>query len=193
MPIYHQNPGDDGSEIVERRPYDSFAHGLLTYASVTLYCGLAVLEDDLRRLSEEHWVATRVSAADWAQRGNAYESLFRALPLPAEWADADHLRHPYKLEEALDELRIPDAGGLALVMTDFDAFARSGSRKVRTQARDILDTLIEAARRLQFGGKSLLIMVQTNDPDLHLEELGKTSAGWNPREFVTAERGKVQP
>jgi len=192
MPIYHQNPENDSDDLVERRPYQSFGHSLMSHSPVTLYCGLAVLEDDLRQLAEEHWVAVRVSAAQWAET-DEFDDVFRALPLPDYWADSDHLRHPYKLREALDELLVRDAGGVALVLTDFDDFALSGSRKVRADARYLLDLLVESARRLQLIGKSLLIMAQSKDPDIRLEGLGGVEGWWNPREFVTADRGNVQP
>lgn len=192
MPIYHQNPQNDSGDFVERSAYQSLGHELLSISPVTVYCGLPVLEDDLRRLAAERWVAARVDATRWANDGTSFDDVLRVLPLPSYWANSEHLRQPAKLRDALDELLVPDSGGLALVVTDFDDFALSGSRKVRSEARYLLGLLVEGARRLQLFGKSLLVMAQTKDPDLHLEDLGGVPAWWNAREFVRANRGNVR-
>jgi hypothetical protein len=128
--------------------------------------------DALRR---EGYIEHRCNAREWRDDGDMYEAVSSALGTEIRAQD-----------EARDLLStdFPDAGGLVLVFECFDGFAERCPR----EAHRCLDTWEMTSRFLQIFGKTLLILVQTDDPCLELEPVGAREISWNQAEFVRPER-----
>ncbi len=154
---------------------------MLHTGPIALYCSNEVLEDDINKLIAEAFDVRRLDASKWRVESNAHDDLKRVLQLPAYYGgnlDA--------LDDCMQDLVIPDEGGMAIVLAEYDDFARRDERL----ARGILDVLARGSRLLQVFGKTLVALVHTRDPDVKFGELGAITAWWNTGEFVRSNRGR---
>lgn len=97
------------------------------------------------------------------------------------------------LQDCLSDFKVPDAGGVALVLHRFDEFAKSAGAAIyggaeHNVAEFVLDVLADTARYLILTGSRFLTMVQSNDPQIRFERLGCISAVWNPKEWADNNR-----
>ena len=98
----------------------------------------------------------------------------------------DHYGHNLDaLNDSLNAIDVPADSGTAIVFQRFDGFARH----VPSVARAVLDIGERASRRGLLFGKRLLILVQTDDPQVDFGPLGANVASWNRREWLSANRG----
>lgn len=181
MPIYHPEPGDPAAEQVHRRTYQSFACGLLHFGPIALYCSKLVLEEDLERLKAERFDVRRFDAARWATKEAAHADLMATLDFPDYYG-----KNLDALNDCLGDLDIADDGGMAVVLDDYDEFAR----RKPDFATGVLDIFACGSRLLQIFGKTLLVLVHSKDPDINFGPLGAVTAWWNSKEFLRSERGK---
>jgi hypothetical protein len=144
----------------------------------TLYWDRAILEDDLKKLEAEGFESRRFSGGRWAgDPGTIHADLKSSLGFPDYYGqNLDALSECLK-----DDLKIDDGGGLVLVIEDADELAPA-------YLNGFLDVFADAARWLQVCGTTLLVLIQSNDPDLDLGSFGRTAAMWNPKEFLRASR-----
>lgn len=90
----------------------------------------------------------------------------------------------------LDDLAVPDSGGLALVLNHYDRFANSAhASHERSTAEVVLDIFAKAVRYHMLFGRRLLILVQSDDPNIQFGRLGGVTACWNHREWLNKNRG----
>ena len=77
-----------------------------------------------------------------------------------------------------------ESAGTVLVLSHFDAFARSN----RGVAQALLDSYARAARTAWLVGHRMLSLVQSDDPDISFDPVGATTVMWNPEEWLRAKR-----
>jgi RNAse (barnase) inhibitor barstar len=182
MPIYHQEPENDSPSLIKRRSYQAYSCALLHFGPIALYCDSDVLEEGVRELSSEGFEVVSFESATWKSGYEAHVDLAQKLDFPAYYGcslDA--------LSDCLGEVRISDDAGLALVLRDYDDFAR----RDRALARGFLDVFASESRLLQIFGKTLVALVHSKDPDIQFGPLGAVSGWWNSREFVRSKRGSA--
>jgi RNAse (barnase) inhibitor barstar len=180
MPVYHSDPGDGASETLRRAPYRSFALSILHNGPVALYRSSAILEQDLEELEGEGFVTVRLGAQRWARDASVlHDDLTTNLQLPDYYGGTlDALRDCLR---STDWLEIPDDGGVVVVIENAEA--------VRADwLSPVVDVFADASRLLQVFGRTLLVFVQGNDPELGLGRLGGLPAAWNRREFLRSAR-----
>src|SRR5262249_43533993 len=117
MPIYHQQPLNDSPDLVERRPYQSFGCSMLHLGPIALYCRKEILEDEVQKLVAEVFDVRRLDASRWGVGGDAHEDMKRVLQLPSYYG-----RNLNALDECIHEVTIPDEGGMAIVLSEYDDF-----------------------------------------------------------------------
>lgn len=183
MPIYHQEPENDSADAVRRRPYQSFGCALLHLGPLALYSNAQFLEEDLGKLAAESFDIRTLHASTWKDGDSPHADLQSCLGLPDHYG-----KNLNALSDCMHDLVISDDGGMAIVIRDYDKFTTHSP----DFAKGILDVLVSGARFLQMFGKTLLILVHTNDVDASYGPLGATHAHWNPREFVRADRGGLE-
>lgn len=181
MPVYHQEPENDSAENITRRPYQSFACGLLHFGPVALYSSQIYMDEDIAKLADEDFDIRNFHASAWKDKDSLHDDLVEQLNLPNYYG-----RNLHALDDCLRDIPIPDSGGLALAFRDYDQFFAYSPG----QARGILDVLTSGSRLLQCFGKTLLVMIHTNDADFDrkLGPLGAISAQWNSRQFLRKDR-----
>lgn len=160
---------------MRRQQYQRSDCRLLTFGPITLFHRVSVLDATVEALQNEGYIEHRCSARDWHHDGDMYEAVSSALGI--------ELR-PHDEAEALLSAELPDDGGLVLVFEGYDGFVQ----RCRRDAQRCLDIWETVARFLQIFGKTLLILVQTDDPGLALEPVGARDIYWNQSEFAGAAR-----
>ena len=72
-----------------------------------------------------------------------------------------------------------------IVFDTFDQFANSHTEL----AWSILDIIAYQSRLKQIFGKTLIALVQSDDPRIRFEPVGASRVFWNEREFFDSNRG----
>jgi RNAse (barnase) inhibitor barstar len=95
-------------------------------------------------------------------------------------------------ECVLDDLVVPDSGGLALVLNHYDRFYKPVLNRASDEgstAAVVLSIFTKAVRYHMLFGRRLLILVQSDDPTIEFGRLGGAAAWWNHREWLNKNRG----
>ena len=153
---------------------------LLQNGPIALYLRREVLDPDVAWLREQRYEVTEIDCAAWSDPERMHVAIAAALSFPDYYG-----KNLHALNDCLSDLAIPAEGGLALVLSRFDAFAS----RHRDVAQALLDVLASNARRFLLFGRRLLVLVQSDDPRLAFAPVGATEVGWNPTEWLDKSRG----
>ena len=156
---------------------------MLHFGPVALYRNTTFLGEDIAKLESEGFDMRTLDASRWDEVVALHNDLKTTLELPDYYGE-----NLNALSDCMQDLVIPDDGGMAIVIRDYDAF----SNRFADYALGFLDVLTRGSRFLQIFGKTLLVIVHTNDANASFERLGATSAVWNSREFVRKNRGDAE-
>jgi len=164
-------------------PVEDLAFELLSFSPVTLFLRRQVLGEAAARLSSDGYQVVELDASAWDDR-TMREDLSEALAFPYVAPNLDALND--LLYDVVDQEWgwEPQATGLVLVFTGFDAFARTDPRT----AWFLLDIVANRSRSASLIGRRLLCLVQTDDPDLSLDRVGASPAWWNRAEWLRSNR-----
>lgn len=167
---------------------------ILRDGGVHLYWRQEILADDVDWLKSNGYTIISLdaaewqSASDWESENLMHESLKAQLSFPDYYG-----KNLDALDECiLDDLVVPDAGGLALVLNRYDRFfkpVRSTAVDDRCTAETVLSILARAVQYHMLFGRRLLILVQSDDPKIQFQRLGGVAASWNYREWLNKNRG----
>ena len=167
---------------------------ILRDGGVSLYWRQEILADDLNWLESNEYrvisfdVAEWQSASEWELERRMHESLKAHLLFPDYYGN-----NLDALDECmLENLVVPDSGGLALVLNHYDRIFKPGPGYAShggSTAEIVLSIFANAVRYHMLFGRRLLILVQSDDPKIELGRLGGVAAGWNRREWLNSSRG----
>ena len=166
---------------------------ILRDGGVHLYWRQEILADELNGLKSNGYKIVSFdasewqSASEWESERRMHESLKAQLSFPDYYG-----KNLDALDECmLDDLVVPDSGGLALVLNHYDRF----SKPVHNLASDerttevVLSIFAKAVRYHMLFGRRLLILVQSDDPKIKFGRLEGVAACWNHREWLNKNRG----
>jgi hypothetical protein len=160
---------------------------ILSDGGIALYWRREFLDGDIDWFRRHNYQVFSCDCGRWATSEEMYADLQRTLPFPTDIGgnlDA--------LDDSLDDLPVPDVGGIALVLTHFDAYAKGPGAAPKPpghpEAEIVLDILARASRNFLLAGRRFLTLVQTDDPGAKFDRLGCVSAQWNRREWLNKNR-----
>ena len=167
---------------------------MLRDGGVYLYWRQEILADDLGWLKSNGYriiffdAAEWQSASDWESENLMHESLKAQLSFPEYYG-----KNLNALDECvLDDLVVPDLGGLVLVLNHYDRFfkvSQNPASDEKSTAEVVLSIFAKAVRYHMLFGRRLLILVQSDDPKIQFGRLGGVAAWWNHREWLNENRG----
>ena len=167
---------------------------ILRDGGVRLYWRLEILTDELNWLKSNGYKIISFDASDWQSASEweselrMHESLKDQLSFPDYYG-----KNLNALDECmLDDLVVPDSGGLALVLNHYDRFSKpvhNLASDERSTAEVVLSIFAKAVRYHMLFGRRLLILVQSDDPKIEFGRLGGVAASWNHREWLNKNRG----
>ncbi|MFP5234374.1 MAG: barstar family protein [Acidobacteriota bacterium] len=161
---------------------------ILRDGGIVLYWRSKFLADDLSWLEQNGYQIVSFDAAGWGSEEAMHQSLQDALSFPDYYG-----RNLDALDECIcDNLVVPDAGGLVLVLRGYDHFAKAVQKSASGQTRIaevLLDIFARAVRYHMLHGKRLLILIQSDDPKIEFGRVGGQAPTWNHREWFNKDRG----
>jgi len=167
---------------------------ILRDGGVCLYWQQEILADELNWLKSNGYrivsfdAAGWHSASEWDSERRMHESLKAHLSFPDYYG-----MNLNALDECmLDDLVVPDSGGLAVVLNHFDRFFKpvsSGASDEKSTAEVLLSIFAKAVQYHMLLGRRLLILVQSDNPTIQFGRLGGVPALWNHREWLNKNRG----
>ena len=167
---------------------------ILRDGGVCLYWRQEILTDDVNWLKSNGYKIISFDVAEW-QSESAWESERRMHEsFKAHLSFPDYYGNNLDaLDECmLDDLVVPYSGGLALVLNHYDRFYKpvhNQASNERSTAEAVLSVFAKAVRYHMLFGRRLLILVQSDDPNIRFERLGGAAAWWNHREWLNRNRG----
>jgi hypothetical protein len=161
---------------------------ILRDGGISLYWRREFLEQDIVWFSQQSYQVFRFDCGLWVSREEMHTDFLRTLNFPAYYG-----RNLDALSDCLGDLPVPSTSGTALALIRFDAYLKgAGAHRVaagRREAEMVLDVLAEASRRFLLTAKRFLVLVQTDDTRIQIDNLGCISAQWNWREWQNKNRG----
>ena len=151
---------------------------ILRDGGIALYWRASVLEADLQQLRTRDYEVKDIDASLWLTEEAMHEALAVELRLPAYYG-----RNLDALDDSLvSDLQVSRVGGLVIVLRHYDKAVE------RDVADVVLDILAKACRCHMLQGERLLVLVQSDDPQISFRSLGAVGAVWNYREYLTTSR-----
>lgn len=89
------------------------------------------------------------------------------------------------LRDALSEVEVPEEGGVVLVLLGLERIAEDDLDGLR----GIVGVIRDLSHEFLLTGHRFVALLQSDDPELDLGELGARSVLWNPRERMPWTRG----
>ncbi len=158
---------------------------LLKNSHVHLYWRDQVLEETVNWLQGHGYHVLATNAGQWAEPADMHSDLARLLAFPSYYGrNLDALNDCLRDVAAYEYGARQDSAGTVLVLTHFDAFARTH----RNVAQALLDIFAGVARRAMLVGHRMLCLVQSDDPAIEFGPVGASPVMWNPQEWLQAKR-----
>ncbi len=153
---------------------------LLQNGPITLYNRREILEDDLSWLRDHDYQIDPIDCKDWLNDDDFYDAISTQLAFPAYFG-----RNLDALSDCLYDLEIPENSGRVLVFYQYDRFVPM----TVNDAEIVLDILAFQARYHLLFGRRLMVLVQSNNPELSFNRVGGCPVSWNNREWLNKDRG----
>ncbi len=156
---------------------------------IELYRNAGVLNAEIERLERLGAQTVRVDAGSWD--GDSFlTALAHALDFPDYFggnldALADALGGSVAGEYGYRDV----PGCRLLAIYQFDSFVRSAPRRSAALLEVLHDTAILALKL----GDPFLALLQSDDPDLSLQNVGGRTIAWNHAEFLRSKRSVTPP
>jgi hypothetical protein len=152
---------------------------ILRISPVCLFHKENVLKDMVRWLEQHDYIIHEFDATRWSSEDDLHGHLKKELAFPEYYG-----RNLDALDECLGEMAFHSKGGAALVFWRYDAFQRTQS----VLAQTLLDIVAGASYRHLANGRKLLALVQSDDPSIHFDPVGKRPVIWNMKEYFVKSR-----
>jgi hypothetical protein len=152
---------------------------LLQNGPAALYFDPRLLDADVKWLEAHGYAASVFDCRTWRSEDDAHASLAATLGFPDHYG-----ANLNALSDCLNDMDIGGEGRL-FVFHGFDAVVALMPRF----AWHLLDIIAIQARVKLLTGERLLALLQSSDPRLELEPVGRSPVMWNPREWLNMNRG----
>lgn len=89
------------------------------------------------------------------------------------------------LRDSLSEINVPEEGGVALVILGAERMVQDDVEGLR----GIIQVITDLSHEFMLTGQRFLALIQSDNPELSVAEVGARSVTWNPRERMPWTRG----
>jgi RNAse (barnase) inhibitor barstar len=142
---------------------------LLQVGPVALYGPPERLRRHIAALESDGYRCPAFDCGEWESEAAMHRDLSARLQFPGYYG-----HNLNALNDCLGDLDIPEAGGVALVLWRFDRFARLSAER----AWHVLEVIATASWQHRLYGRSLLGLVQSDDPQLQFAPVGARPVMW---------------
>jgi RNAse (barnase) inhibitor barstar len=167
---------------------------ILRDGGVCLYWREEILTDEANWLKLNGYKIISFDAVEWQSASELeserrmHESIKTHLSFPDYYGNNLNALN----DCMLNDLVVPSSGGLALVLNHYDRFCKptdSQRSDERSTAEVVLHILAKSVHYHMLFGRRLVILVQSDDPNIQFGPLGGAGAYWNHREWLRKDRG----
>jgi hypothetical protein len=148
---------------------------ILQNSPIALYHRPDVLAEDTSWFRAEQYRVYEFDCSTWTSSDALHEDLRRTFDFP-DW----YGRNLDAFNDSLSDLAVPNVGGAALVFSKYDLFAAA----LPNIAWHTLDIIATNSRRFLLFGRRFVALVQSDDPDVHFEQVGAQPVIWSPKEWL---------
>ena len=171
------DPRDDLSQ--------DLAFQLMVHTSVTLFWRRALLDETADWLAKSGYHVVALDAAGWTTEEDLHRDIAAALDFPDYYGHNLNALNDCLRDVADQEYGWPaEAAGLVLAFTGYDRFVAASPQV----AQIVLDIVAGQARSALLFGRRLLVLVQTDDPQLSFDPVGALPVVWNDAEWLDDSR-----
>jgi hypothetical protein len=161
---------------------------ILRDGSIALYWRREIFDEDIQWFGQQNYNVISFDCERWVSSAEMHADFHKTLTFPAHYG-----RNMDALNDCIDDLPVPDVGGVAIALSRFDAYAKGpGAAPItsgRPESEIVLDIFARASRFFLLTGRRLLTLVQTDDPRIQFDTLSCVGAVWNWREWQHKNRG----
>jgi RNAse (barnase) inhibitor barstar len=153
--------------------FDRLDWEILRNGPAYLYFSREVLAEHVAWFEQHGYRVQVFDCSTWTSEEVFHKQMNQAFRFP------DYYGHNLiAFEECFHGIDVPDNGGLALVLTSFDAFAKRFS----DDAWDVLNIVALVSRYVLLMGKRLVVLIQSDDEDISIDKIGGRSPATNLKE-----------
>jgi barstar (barnase inhibitor) len=160
---------------------------ILRDGGIALHWRREYLDEDLEWFRQQNYLIHSFNCGKWTP-DEMHADFAQTLGFPSYYG-----HNLDALLECLEDLSVPERGGMLVVLNQFDTFSKgsgaSHPRSERSHAEIVLDILARTSRYFLLTGRRFLTLVQSDDPRLHFARLAGVVATWNWRERSYSDRG----
>ncbi|HEY7312114.1 MAG TPA: barstar family protein [Gemmataceae bacterium] len=153
--------------------FDRLDWEILRNGPAYLYFSREVLADDVAWFEQHEYRVHVFDCSTWTSEAVFHEQMNQAFRFPDYYG-----RNLIAFEECFHGIDVPDDGGVALVLTSFDAFAK----RFPDEAWDVLHVIALTSRYVLLMGKRLVALIQSDDEEMPFKEIGGRSPTTNLKE-----------
>lgn len=153
---------------------------ILQNSPIASYFRPDTLENDIAWFVANGYRIVRFSCPEWTSTARFHEDAAKKFEFPAYYG-----RNLAAFEDCLSDLDMNNVRGTLVVFDRFDTFAH----RDRSTAETILDILAQSSRFHSLLGQRLVVLVQSDDPNIRFGPIGGCAVEWNPKEWPGSSRG----
>ncbi len=153
---------------------------LLQFGPMSLYYDRQKLSDDIAELETLGYRLRQLDVGRLADPGAFQGAIAALLEFPDFYG-----RNLDAFNDCISQIPYDWDHDLLLVLGSFDRFYA----RHRDFAQGVLDIMWSNAFQGQLVGFTMLTLIQSDDPRLHLSNVAPRTIYWNPREFLDSSRG----
>jgi hypothetical protein len=162
--------------------HDRLDWHLMQDGAVTLYFQSAILEADLAWLRTQGYIVQTIDCSDYT---GFQQQMSTALRFKEQFGYDQWSGNLNALHDAFRYLDMDASTGLVFCFLRYDLLCKAHPEV----GHAVLEILEYHSRDYLMLGHRLLALVQSNDPEIHFEDLGARSARWNHKEQLNKHRG----
>jgi RNAse (barnase) inhibitor barstar len=155
---------------------------ILKDGPICLYHNDDILNKDFSWFNDNNFEVIDMNCQTWT-KNNFHKKIKGAMFFPEYYGENLNAFH-----DCLSEMHNTKYRGLILIFRNFDNIVE----QYRATSEGILDSIARTSREWLVDGHKLICLIQSNDPDLHLPELGGLSPAWNGSEWLDGNRKKTK-
>lgn len=150
---------------------------ILMNGSIALYHSKAILKHDMERLQA---IGYQLNILDFSMI-KTEEEFHRIVKEKLEFPDYYGENLDAFSDCLLSDLIIPEGGGVAIIFINFDEYYENS----RDFAHELLECLDLNARRRILFGERFITLVQSNNREIVIKNVGSHAIMWNMKESVS--------
>jgi RNAse (barnase) inhibitor barstar len=161
-------------------PPDDFDYVLMRDGALSLFHKPSALQAAISWFQERLYDVRILDAHTWQQGADFHSDVARVLNFPDYKGNSLDA-----LNDFVTDMDIPANAGMVVVFLHFDAFLTRHPKL----AISVMDIFADATWYFLVQGKKLLILLQSDKPDIQLKPVGCRYAVWHPGEWLNKDRG----